>query len=467
MNNRRKINPLVKSSIIYVIANVIGQGMSFAGIVVFTRIMSQADYGNYSTYYAYVALLTVLVGGNLYFPLNNAYIDKKNEIRQFRKSVLALSVLIMLIVMMLVLSIGTFLLGRFSAFIVVMATIHSYGFFLVNYRIYSANMENDYRKKGLMLVFPNFLQFVFALALVLMFPAGGYQARVIGSTAGVAIVGTIVFLELIRDEGDLINREYWKYALSISLPSIAMSLSSMLMQQCDKVMITNIRGADETAVYSVIYYLGYALIAIDQAMSPVRQAWIFRRLDKKELFTPKLTQKWYMFVIAALALGVTIAGPEIIKIMAPEKYWKYEYIPPFVISACLMALYGFHAEVILFYKKNNILSLSVLICAVVNIVLNALFIPKYGALAACYTTIVAYGMLLVITSQISKKCIGGIYSSKYIIYFIMGLTAVSMVGNYLTGYPVGRYILLCGLYMIMIIYAIKKKREWKELLWQE
>ena len=66
LKNEKRVNPFIKSSIVYVIATVIGQAMSFLGVIVFTRLMGQAEYGEYSTYYAYVSILTVLIGANLY-----------------------------------------------------------------------------------------------------------------------------------------------------------------------------------------------------------------------------------------------------------------------------------------------------------------------------------------------------------------------------------------------------------------
>lgn len=147
MESEKKISPLIKASLVYVIATAIGQGMHFVEIVVFTRLMDQSDYGEYSTYYAYVSILTVLIGANLYYALNNAYIEKRNEIKEFRKSTLILSVIIMVLVALL-LFIGNSLVSRqFPNMIVIMAILHSYGFFVISYRVYSANMENDVRKK--------------------------------------------------------------------------------------------------------------------------------------------------------------------------------------------------------------------------------------------------------------------------------------------------------------------------------
>ena len=39
----KTVNPFIKASMVYIIATIIGQGMTFLGIIVFTRLMSQND----------------------------------------------------------------------------------------------------------------------------------------------------------------------------------------------------------------------------------------------------------------------------------------------------------------------------------------------------------------------------------------------------------------------------------------
>ena len=412
MISNKKINPLLKSSIIYIVATIIGQGMTFLGIIVFTRLMDQNDYGLYSTYYAYVSVVTVLIGANLHYALNNAYIDKKNRIKEFRKSVLCLSFVIMILSSVVVLLAGKILLNEFSVFIIVMLLLHSYGFFVINYRMYSANMENDYKRKQWLLILPYAFQLIIPILFMLFLSQTSFEIRVIGSTVGVCGIAVLLFIEMMRYKGKLIDINDWKYALSIALPSVVMSISYMLMQQCDKVMITNICGSSDTAVYSVIYYLGYAIIAVDQAVAPVRQAWIYQKLDEQDVHEAGNIQKWYLVVIAILTTGLIMAGPEVVKIIAPSSYWQFEYIVPFVVSACMMMLYRFYTEITLFYKKNMILSMCVCVCAIINIILNAVLIPRAGAVAACYTTVVSYFLLFILTGIVSGKCMKHIYSKK-------------------------------------------------------
>ena len=467
MISNKKINPLLKSSIIYIVATIIGQGMTFLGIIVFTRLMDQNDYGLYSTYYAYVSVVTVLIGANLHYALNNAYIDKKNRIKEFRKSVLCLSFVIMILSSVVVLLAGKILLNEFSVFIIVMLLLHSYGFFVINYRMYSANMENDYKRKQWLLILPYAFQLIIPILFMLFLSQTSFEIRVIGSTVGVCGIAVLLFIEMMRYKGKLIDINDWKYALSIALTSVVMSISYMLMQQCDKVMITNICGSSDTAVYSVIYYLGYAIIAVDQAVAPVRQAWIYQKLDEQDVHEAGNIQKWYLVVIAILTTGLIMAGPEVVKIIAPSSYWQFEYIVPFVESACMMMLYRFYTEITLFYKKNMILSMCVCVCAIINIILNAVLIPRAGAVAACYTTVVSYFLLFILTGIVSGKCMKHIYSKKVFLCFILWISGVSVLSYTVYETMWIRYIVYGSLLMIILIYTYVKRSEWKGGIWKK
>ena len=204
-------NPFVKSSALYLLATVIGQGATFAGILIFTRLMSQADYGEYSTYYAYVSIFTVLIGANLHYSLNNAYIDKKDEILEYRKSVLALSALIAASLTFFLWVVLTLVLKEIPAILLLFGALHSYSFFVVTYRTYSANMENDYKKKLWLLILPNVFQLLLPLILIAMYRTQTFYLRVLGSTLGVGIVAAVSFFEMIRWGGPLFQKEYWKY----------------------------------------------------------------------------------------------------------------------------------------------------------------------------------------------------------------------------------------------------------------
>ncbi|MCR5532181.1 MAG: oligosaccharide flippase family protein [Lachnospiraceae bacterium] len=465
MTEKQNLNPFVKSSLIYIIATIIGQGMTFVSIIVFTRLMPKGDYGDYSTYYAYVSILIVFIGANLYVSLNNAYIDKKDTIHQFRKSVLTLSLFTMLSMSFLAWVVLCLIVKKFSAFIILFAALHSYAFFVVNYRTYSANMENDYKKKQWLLILPNTMQFIGALVLVLLMRDSTYEARIMGSTIGLLCVAVVCFVEIMKSRGQLINFADWKYALAISLPSTVMSISFMIMQQCDKVMITEICGSEDTAVYSVIYYLGYAIIAVDQAVAPVRQAWIYKRLNGGDYNEARKLQKWYLVLMALMATGLLAFGELAIRLIAPKSYWHFEYILPFVLGACMMMVYRFHTEVIMFYKKNAVLSFCVVVAAAINVALNAVLIPRYGAVAACYTTVLSYFVLFLLTMFVSDRLKKGVYSKLQFAGFLLWMCALAV--TFLIREGIVQKAILMAAILVIVVYTIKRKMEWMELLWEK
>lgn len=416
-------NEYFNATFIYIIANGIGQGTTLLANIFFTRYMSRGEYGLYSNYYSCVALLGPFIGLNLYYGLMNAYIDYKDDIKNFRSSVLLLSLLGLTGTTFILLIVNGTLNQIVSNIVILLCVIHAYGFFLVNFFIQSANMENKYMSKGMMLAVPSILQAVFAGIAVII--CNTYIGRAVGATSGIIICGIISMVVIFRECRPTVNGEYWKYALRISAPAIIGSLSAMIMMQCDNVMITSIDGPDTTAVYSLAYNVGYILYAVVQATSGAWQAWLFRTLESKKYGNIKDVQKWYLFFMLTLATGLYMVAPEIIKLLSPPDYWHFEYVPPFLIGSFLVVMYTVNGGVIQFSKRTDVGSGITAIAALVNIVLNYLLIPRYGGVGAAYTSVVSYGLIFVLGRAYLRKKKQYYFSDSS---FATGIAAVTISG---------------------------------------
>lgn len=462
----KKINPMINAAILYVAGTIVGQGITFLGTMVFTRLMSKEDYGLYSTYYSIMAVLEVLVGSNFYVALQNAYVDYKFEIEEYKKACLFLTSLICVVISVIVIGIKILFLPHIPFYMTAFALIHAYAFFVINYRIYCDNMEYKYKNKFILLILPTTLQFLLALFMVVQFPGNMLGARVVGSAMGVGICGVIAYVSIIRNHGQIVVFKYWKYGLRISCPSIVMSLSYLIMQQCDKVMITYLCGAEDTAVYSVIYYLGYAIAVVSQGVGTVFQAWVYRAIDDNKLRNIKVVQKWYIVLVLIMEISILMLAPEIVKFIAPEEYWQYEYVAPFILSAVLIVLYELYTMVALFFKKTGKVSMCVLASALINVLMNMVLIPQFGAVAACYTTVFSYIVLFFLTKCVVDKEIKGVYSDKLMYLFIL-VSIVSCAFFSRTKNNLEIRILIYGsLLLIICIYSRFKWKEIKELIWK-
>ena len=74
----------------------------------------------------------------------------------------------------------------------------------------------------------------------------------------------------------------------------------------------------------------------------------------------------------------------------PEYHSSIWVVPPVALSSFIMCLYQFFVNIEFYYEKNKFVMIASIMVAILNIVLNLIFIPIYGFIAAAYTTLVSY-----------------------------------------------------------------------------
>lgn len=325
-------------------------------------------------------------------------------------------------------------------------------------------MENRYKVKSLLLMLPNVLQVLFSILLIIFMQKNAYHERIIGSVAGVFCCAVVLFIIMLAGNYKLWNKEYYLYALKISVPSVLSSISYIIMQQSDHIMITEFVGAEFTAVYGLVYCIGNILYAFLQSTSGAFQAWAYHALDSGNYRGIKQIQKWYLFFYLIISVGLLMISPEVIKILAPPSYWDFRYIPPFLAGSCMLVLNSFYSTVGTFYKKAGKVSLCVTAAALSNIVLNFIFIPRYGAIAAAYTSLSSYIILALLGRVLIQVLHKGLYSDSFFLIFFVFIVLNSILFLYVGERTVLRYclysIILCGL----CLYAYLKQNEIKSLV---
>ncbi len=463
LNKLKITNSFVNASFIYILANGIGQGTTLLVNTFFTRYMTKSDYGLYSNYYSLVPVLVPIIGLNLYDGLANAYIDyKKEEIYNFRSSLLLLTFIWGSILSCLIIGFKMAVGWSMPLIAVVMALVHAYGFFAINYYLQSMNMENQFVKKGIGLCVPNILQALLGIVAVIL--CNNYISRAVGSATGIALCGAFGVVAICRVSRPRYNVEYWKYALKISLPAIISSLAMMIMQQCDKMMITEMIGSEITAVYALIYNIGYILYAVQQATGGVWQVWYYNTLEKRAYGNVPLVQKWYIFIMFVLATGLYMVAPEVIKILSPSSYWHFEYVPPFIIGSFLMLMYSLYLSTAQYNKKTGVVSGIVSVAAIINVLLNYILIPCFGGIVAAYTTVVSYlfifavsGVYLVIKKQYYFKF-------RYFAIWGIGVVLLGIVFYFVRNLILIRYSFFIVILLFELLYTYLKKNELMVLL---
>ena len=119
-------------------------------------------------------------------------------------------------------------------------------------------------------------------------------------------------------------------------------------------------------------------------------------------------------------------------------------------------VYLFMYDLEYYHKKSKWIATASVIAAVLNIILNFIFIPIFGAGAACYTTVASYLVLLIFNYVFSIRLgANQIYDMKKIILFSSFVVIYAVAMMLLVDYIIIRYVAL--VLITVVLFAAQYK----------
>ena len=189
------------------------------------------------------------------------------------------------------------------------------------------------------------------------------------------------------------NREYWKYSVLFNIPLIPHYLSGSILNQGDKIVIQKIQTESEVAFYSVAYSVGMLTQLITNAIAQAVTPWIYKKLEEKEYRDINPALNALMIFVCSGCVAMMLFAPEIVKIFAAKQYSQaINVIPPISASVFFIFVYNIFSNFEFYFEKRAFITIASGFSAIVNIVLNIIFVPVYGYVAAAYTTLACYAL---------------------------------------------------------------------------
>lgn len=442
-----------KASIYYVVANIIGQGVVLLSSAIFTRMMSKADYGLVSTYSTWVLVINTFICMNLFISVRTAYIDFREDYDNYNSSILLLNIICGMAMTAAIVIITAISGMSFGILEVFLACTQSVALNIINFMLAIQAMKNEYRQRTLWIIAPNWTHIMLSILLILVFTQNPYRAKIAGNALGLLIFGVVGGVILFRKAKPRFIPRYWKYSLKLSIPSIFNTLSDLILMQSDRLMLTALVGAEETAEYSIIYNVSSIIVTMYQAINGAWTPWFFSKLKENEAKSAKRYQEYYLLAFMVFTCGMMTISPELIKILSPGNYWSgISYVAPIVIASYLIFLYTFFSVYLLYEKRTGRIAVNTVVAATLNFILNFLFIPQYKAVGAVIATVISYAVLfalhLIAVYKDGKR------------FFCIGKMCVSVVMIALYGcafyvirdYWIARYILL-GIVFVLVYFT--------------
>lgn len=140
---------------------------------------------------------------------------------------------------------------------------------------------------------------------------------------------------------------------------------------------------------------------MNQAWLPFFYANAGKLENRKEL---RKSANFFFFSVVSLGFVLSMFSKEIILIAGSQSYAAAATIFPLIILAFVIhSIYYMSTASIVYRMKTSIIPVITVISGVVSIVLNILLIPKYGYIAAAYTTIISFSMAALLSYLFSRR----------------------------------------------------------------
>lgn len=422
-------NKVVKASFWYMACNFLLKGIGFITTPIFSRILTTDEYGVINNFNAWTSIICILVTLSLSSSLVSARFDYKDELESFIKTNLLFGMFVSTVFF-----VGIYLNRAFWADLFVIDEKYIILMFLtilVNPAYDMFIQVQQFKYKYIIVTILTLIVTLSNIGLSLLFIwlyDDNLMARIIGGQLPVILVGALLSFYFII-KGQKIKLSYVEYSLPIAIPYMFHLLSGTLLNSSDRTMVTKICGTTDNALYSMAYNIALIVNVIWSSMNSAFSPWLGEKLNERNYDKIKKYSYVYVIVFVALAIGVMLISPEVLWILGGEKYINAKVaIPPVMVGCIFIFVYSMYVNIEQFEKKTVGMAFCTIGCALINLFLNWLLIPKCGYVAAAYTTEISYFLLFIAHFIIVKRMnLTRCYDTK----FVFGAVGISVIISFI------------------------------------
>ena len=417
------IRKLASQTAIYGLSSIVGRLLNYLLVPLYTyKFANAADYGVVSELYAWVAFLVVL----LTFGMETAYFRFRKEVEDEKE---------------------VFKSGFFTLFIVNIAFLLF--IFIFNQPIANAMLFSEHpeyivllslivvidgvsalplarlraEEKALKFAGINFVAILVNIILNLCFllvlfdPANPEQGVFYILLANLISSALKPFV-LIKDFLGISFRPNWRLVkgmLVYALPLVVAGFAGIINETLDRILLKHLLittdpsglmyAEAQVGIYSACYKLAMLVTIIIQAFRYAAEPFFFaqqKNENKNQIYVKVMN--YFIGFLCLVFLGVTMNIDILKHFIQNEIYWEGLGVVPILLVANIFL--GIYYNQSIWYKLSNKTKFGALISitgAILTIVLNILFIPKYGYWASAWATLAVYGFQMILSYILGQK----------------------------------------------------------------
>lgn len=429
MNKKKQ---LAKNTIIIFLGKVCTQLISFFLLPLYTAYLNTAEYGVVDLIQTYVTLLVPIITLELEMSIFRYLVDARSNIKE-REKLISNNFFVLLVslgafaIIYLIISFFINIPFKWLILIDVIVCVLS-GNFLQVARGFGRTM--DYSISCILTGLTTVISNIFLICFVHM----GASGMIISMALANGICSLYLFLRLglyksinFKKVDFKLLKEMYKY----SIPLIPNGISWWIVNVSDRSIISWVLGAGANGLYAIsnkFPTIISSLTGIFNLSWAESAALHINADDRDEFFSDIINTIIKLFT--AMGVGMIACMPFAFPLLIDSKYSDaYNYIPFLVLGTVFNVAICLYSQVYLAMKLSKQVATTAIIGAIINIVINVLFIKKIGLYAASLSTAISYFVMMVYRHIDLKKYIN-IKIEKGLILKTIGIFTFSIILYY-------------------------------------
>ena len=239
------------------------------------------------------------------------------------------------------------------------------------------------------------------------------------------------------------NKTKLKELIKYSIPLVPNIISWWIVNASDRSIITAFLGIGYNGIYSAankfsnVFATLYSVFNLTWTESAAIN---INTEDRDEFFSKILDVVLRLF--GSLAIGIIAVMPFVFPLLINEKFSEaYFQVPILMIASFFNILVSFLGSIYVAKKLTKEIAKTSIGAAIINILINVIFIKYIGLYAASISTVIAYFTMFIYRLIDSKKYVN-LKANKILILSLIVITAITTVGYYINKTSISIIILI-------------------------
>lgn len=451
---------LGKNTIIMSAGSFAQKLLAFIFVPFYTYVLSTSDYGTSDLIVTLSTLLWPVFTLLIDEAVMRFLLDRDSNVKQIISIGFVLNVLAILV--MLICSPSLFLFKNISPY---------YSLFVLYFISYTLDTYSSYVLRGLQRIklfsLSGILSTVLVIACNLIFLLVfklGIKGYLLSYIVAFSLTATFKFfygkLYTYRVSCRLLDRQIILELLRYSVPLIPNSISWWISNSSDRFILSYFCGTAINGIYTVAYKIPSIINIVSSVFTG---AWQISAVDD---FGTEKNRKFFSEVyynLSALYLTGSVVLVTLNKyicdlLFSKEFFSAWKYVPILLGAVYFQNMNAFLGTIYTTAKKTKMILYSTLSAAIVNIVLNFIMIPKFGAYGAAIATLISYFFVWAVRYIDSQRII------KMDIKVYKEIYGIALMALFILDSLYPTRIVYFGKWIILVIYILINKNLFLNIL---